>query len=81
MIQSIKAPTLVIIGDSDIVLPEYAVEMFKLLGDGTGAVGSHTGPPKSQLAVLPGTTHVTVVDRSDLLIPMITEFLDAPMPE
>lgn len=77
-IQSIKAPTLVIIGDSDIVRPEHAVEMFKLLGDGAGAAGDPTGLPKSQLAVLPGTTHVTVVDRSDLLIPMITEFLDAP---
>jgi hypothetical protein len=25
--------------------------------------------------------HVTLVDLSDWLIPMITEFLDAPMPE
>jgi pimeloyl-ACP methyl ester carboxylesterase len=32
MIQSIKAPTLVIIGDSDVVLPEHAVEMFRLSG-------------------------------------------------
>jgi hypothetical protein len=31
-IPSIKAPTLEIIGDSDIVLPEHAVEMFRLLG-------------------------------------------------
>jgi pimeloyl-ACP methyl ester carboxylesterase len=77
MIQSIKAPTLVIIGDSDIVLPGHAVEMFRLLGG--GMAGDLAGLPKSQLAVLPGTTHVTVVDRSDWLIPMITEFLDAPM--
>jgi len=31
-IQSIKAPTLIVIGDSDIVRPENAVEMFRLLG-------------------------------------------------
>jgi pimeloyl-ACP methyl ester carboxylesterase len=78
-IQSIKAPTLLIIGDSDIVRPEHAVEMFRLLGG--GVPGDLIGLPKSQLAVLPGTTHVTVVDRSDLLNSMITEFLDSPIPE
>src|SRR5215207_260621 len=34
VIQSIKAPTLLIIGDSDLVRPEHAVEMFRLLGGG-----------------------------------------------
>ncbi|HYN19075.1 MAG TPA: alpha/beta hydrolase, partial [Actinomycetes bacterium] len=33
-IQAITAPTLLIIGDSDIVRPEHAVEMFRLLGGG-----------------------------------------------
>ena len=33
-VQSIKAPTLIIIGDSDVVRPEHAVEMFRLLGGG-----------------------------------------------
>jgi pimeloyl-ACP methyl ester carboxylesterase len=78
-IQSIKAPTLLIIGDSDIVRPEHAVEMFRLLGGGVAGDGS--GLPNSQLAVLPGTTHVTLVNRADWLISMIGEFLDAPMPE
>ncbi len=78
-IQSIKAPTLIIIGDSDIVRPEHAVEMFRLLGG--GVAGDVTGLPNSQLAVLPGTTHVTLVDRADWLLSMITAFLDAPMPQ
>ena len=78
-IQSIKAPTLLIIGDSDIVRPEHAVEMFRLLGG--GVVGDIAGLPHSQLAVLPGTTHVTLVERADWLLSMIGEFLDAPMPE
>src|SRR5215207_513104 len=33
-IQAIKAPVLIVIGDSDIVRPEHAVEMFRLLGGG-----------------------------------------------
>jgi pimeloyl-ACP methyl ester carboxylesterase len=78
-IQSIKAPTLLIIGDSDIVRPEHAVEIFRLLGG--GVVGDIAGLPHSQLAVLPGTTHVTLVGRADWLQSMIGEFLDAPMPE
>jgi pimeloyl-ACP methyl ester carboxylesterase len=78
-IAAIKAPILLIIGDSDIIRPEHAVEMFRLLGG--GVMGDMAGLPNSQLAVLPGTTHVTLVYRADLLLPIITPFLDAPMPE
>ena len=77
-IRSIKAPTLLIIGDSDLVRPEHAVEMFRLLGG--GVFGDMAPMPNSQLAVLPGTSHVTVVDRADWLVSMVTRFLDAPMP-
>jgi pimeloyl-ACP methyl ester carboxylesterase len=79
VIKAIKAPTLLIIGDSDIIRPEHAVEMFRLLGG--GVMGDMAGLPNSQLAVLPGTTHVTLVYRADLLLPIIPPFLDAPMPE
>ena len=78
-IEEIQAPTLLIIGDSDIVRPEHAVEMFRLLGG--GVMGDLAGLPNSQLAILPGTTHVTVVQRADLLLAMIPPFLDAPMPD
>jgi pimeloyl-ACP methyl ester carboxylesterase len=78
-IQSVKAPALLIIGDSDIVRPEHVVEMFRLLGG--GVVGDLVGLPRSQLAVLPGTTHVTLVERAEWLASMVTAFLDAPMPE
>jgi pimeloyl-ACP methyl ester carboxylesterase len=78
-IESIAAPVLYIIGDSDIVLPEHAVEVFRLLGG--GVPGDLTGLPKSQLAILPGTTHTGVILQTDLLLGMIVPFLDAPMPE
>ena len=78
-IEAIDAPTLLIIGDSDIVRPEHAVEMFRLLGG--GVMGDLAGLPDSQLAVLPGTTHATLPERGDWLASMITAFLDAPMPE
>jgi hypothetical protein len=67
------------IGDSDVVRPEHAVQMFRLLGG--GVAGDVVGLPYCQLAVLPGTTHVTLVDRADWLLSMISAFLDAPMPK
>jgi pimeloyl-ACP methyl ester carboxylesterase len=77
-ISSITAPTLLIIGDSDLVRPEHAVEMFRLLGGGVFG-DTPAGLPVSQLAVLPGTSHVTLVDRADLLLAIIPPFLDAPV--
>jgi pimeloyl-ACP methyl ester carboxylesterase len=74
-IRSMKAPTLLVIGDSDIVRPEHSVELFRLLGG--GVAGDNAGLPNSQLAVLPGTTHVTLVHRADLLLPIIPAFLTA----
>ena len=77
-IRAIKAPALLIIGDSDLVRPEHAVEMFRLLGGGVFG-DTPAGLPNSQLAVLPGTSHVTLVDRADWLVSMIDVFLDAPI--
>jgi pimeloyl-ACP methyl ester carboxylesterase len=79
-IRAIEAPTLLIIGDSDLVQPEHAVEMFRLLGGGVFG-DTPAGLPKSQLAILPGTSHVTVVEQADVLLSIIPRFLDAPSPE
>jgi pimeloyl-ACP methyl ester carboxylesterase len=77
-VRAIAAPTMIIIGDSDGTRPEHAVEMFRLRGG--GVFGDLTGLPASQLAILPGTTHVGILDRADWLLGMIPPFLDAPMP-
>lgn len=79
-IEALEAPALVIIGDSDLVRPEHAVEMFRALGGGWFG-DMPPGLPASRLAVLPGTSHVSIVSRADLLVPIVTGFLDAPMPE
>jgi len=68
-----RAPTLLINGDSDIVRPEHVVEMFRLLGG--GVPGDLVRVPQSQLALLPGTTHEGVLDRVDWLSSMILAFL------
>jgi pimeloyl-ACP methyl ester carboxylesterase len=81
-VKAVKAPTLLVIADADLIRPEHTLEMFHLLGGALPHGGM--GPlPKSQLAVLPGTTHFNIVDRLDLLMPAVASFLDpkaAPAP-
>jgi pimeloyl-ACP methyl ester carboxylesterase len=79
-VRGITAPVLVIVGDSDVVRLEHVVELFRMLGG--GVMGDLAGLPKSQLAVLPGTSHFMppgsgVLDRADLMHAMIRPFLEA----
>ncbi|HEY6714455.1 MAG TPA: alpha/beta hydrolase [Rubrobacter sp.] len=83
-VRGIEAPTMIVVGDADVVRLEHAVEMFRLLGG--GAMGDLAGLPESRLVVLPGTAHFIppgsgVMDRAEWLLAMIPPFLDAPTPE
>ena len=81
-VAAITAPTLLIYGDLDIIRPEHMVELFRLLGGGVPGGLSADPPPSSQLAILPGITHVTIAfERTDVLLSMIEAFLDAPGPD
>ena len=72
-IEAIKAPVLLINGDADVVRPEHAVELLRLLGG--GVAGDLHPLPRSQLAILPGTTHVSIVEKTDWLLTMTQGFL------
>jgi hypothetical protein len=79
----LRAPVLILVGDADGVRLAHAVEFFGLLGGGTGD-GDMSGLPAAALAVLPATTHVGwapphhgIMTRTHLLLPIISEFLDA----
>ncbi|HTD49089.1 MAG TPA: alpha/beta hydrolase [Acidimicrobiia bacterium] len=73
-IGQLAAPTLILVGDSDGTRLEHAVDMFQHLG---GGIFGDLAPqlPTSQLAILPGTTHVGMLDRSAWISAMITTFL------
>jgi len=58
----IGAPTLLVFGERDFIRLEHAVEMAGLI-------------PGAQLAVLPGATHMGVMRRADLIIPLVRGFL------
>jgi pimeloyl-ACP methyl ester carboxylesterase len=78
VVRALAAPTLIMIGDSDIIRPEHAVEMFRLLGGGVS--GDMVGLPRCRLAMLPGTTHISIMHRPEWVSSMVGEFLDAPAP-
>jgi pimeloyl-ACP methyl ester carboxylesterase len=59
----ITAPVLIVVGDHDFTTSAHAAVMQELI-------------PGSQLAILPGTTHMQAPRRADLLVPMFAAFLD-----
>lgn len=64
-LRGLRAATLLVIGDTDFVRIEHAAEMRRLI-------------PRAELAVLPATTHMALMRRTTLLLPLLTEFLDRP---
>lgn len=75
VLRGLTQPVLLIAGDADIVRPEHVTEMFRLFGG--GVPGDLYGVPASRLAILPGTTHITLLHRPEWIVPMVGEFLDA----
>jgi len=61
-LKTIRAPTLLVLGDRDIVRVEHAVQMQHLL-------------PDARLAVLPATDHLGMTDRAAEMAAMLDEFL------
>ena len=76
-VEKITAPIFMAIGDADGVRYEHALELFQAKGG--GKMGDLHGLPKSRLAIIPGTTHVGMMQRTDWLILMITDFLDSDL--
>ncbi|MCV7171570.1 alpha/beta hydrolase [Mycobacterium manitobense] len=82
--RSISANTMVIVGDADGVTLEHALAMFALRGGGdaqAAATGVLTDVPAARLVVLPAMSHIGISGASELLVPMITAFLDDVPPE
>jgi pimeloyl-ACP methyl ester carboxylesterase len=75
-IRALKLPVQLIVADSDILYLTHAVKFFQLLGG--DVAGDMVGLPKSQLFIVPGATHVTMVtDKARLLGGVVVDFLDA----
>src|SRR5262245_19267246 len=74
-LKATKAPILFIHGDADGGRLEHISEMFRLKG---GEIHGDLRPrSESRLAILPNTTHVTLMERLDVIVPIVNDFLDA----
>jgi|SRR3974390_671316 len=60
---SIKAPTLIIVGDHDFVRVEHAMETFKVI-------------PNAELAVIPSASHFVLYSEQERVIPIVKHFLE-----
>jgi pimeloyl-ACP methyl ester carboxylesterase len=76
-VKNIKAPIFMAIGDMDGVRYEHALELFRAKGG--GKMGDLSGLPKSRLAIIPGTTHIGMMQHASWIIPMVTDFLDSDL--
>lgn len=75
-LKATKAPFFFINGDADGVRMEHIAEMYRLKGGGN-IHGDMQPRSESRLAIIPNTTHVTLMDRMTTIVPMINDFLDA----
>lgn len=74
-LKATKAPMFFIHGDADGVRLEHIAEMFRLKGE--EIYGDLRPRSASRLAVLPNTTHVTLMERMPVIVPMVNDFFDA----
>lgn len=72
-IAGLGMPVLLVTGDNDGTDLAHVVHFYRLLGGNTFA--DMYGLPRSQLAILPGTTHVGLIQDTERLLPVIQAFL------
>jgi pimeloyl-ACP methyl ester carboxylesterase len=76
-LKATKAPMFFIHGDADGVRLEHISEMFRLKG---GEIFGDLRPRSaSRLAILPNTTHITLMERMRNIVPMVNDFFDAKL--
>ncbi|MFQ6325357.1 alpha/beta fold hydrolase [Nocardia sp. CWNU-33] len=63
-----KAPALVMTAESDALYRDHATDMVSRLNTGK--------PGSARLEIVQGTTHYDIMYRSDLLLPLLTSFLE-----
>jgi pimeloyl-ACP methyl ester carboxylesterase len=64
---TLAAPTLVLLGDDDVVTVEHAAAMARAI-------------PDAQLAVVPNTSHALPVEKPDLVVRLLRDFLAPEQP-
>jgi pimeloyl-ACP methyl ester carboxylesterase len=64
-LSKISIPVLVMAGDRDIIRPEHTLKIFQSI-------------PKSQMCIIPGSTHAASIEQKDLFLELLYNFFDKP---
>ena len=75
-LKATKAPMFFVFGDADGVRIDHIAEMYKLKGGGE-IHGDMFPRSVSRLAIIPDATHVTLMNRISIIVPMVNDFLNA----
>jgi pimeloyl-ACP methyl ester carboxylesterase len=67
-LRDVRARTLVVCSDDDVVTLEHTLALYR-------------GLPEAELAVVPGTSHVLVVEKPQLVTRLVLDFLTADPPK
>lgn len=67
-LSGINTPTLVVAGDHDLIREEHTIKLFQSI-------------PNSQLLIVPGTSHLCVMEKPDLMNQLVYEFFSTPYKE
>ena len=59
----IEVPTLIVSGDDDVVTLEHTIDLYRTI-------------PRSELAVVPGTSHALPLEKSELVNRLVLDFLE-----
>lgn len=66
-LSGVAAPTLVMVGDDDIIRFDHTIDLYETI-------------PDSQLAVIPGASHLAPVEKAELVNQLVLDFLAAEGP-
>ncbi|GAA4790581.1 alpha/beta hydrolase [Olivibacter ginsenosidimutans] len=73
-IRQMNIPTFMLLGDADGVRYEHANDLMRMKGG--AKIGDFEELSSSRMAILPATTHISIIERSSWWILMVEEFLD-----
>ena len=62
-LRRVSAPTLIVVGDDDIVTLEHTVDLYRAV-------------PNAELAVVPGTSHAVVLEKPAVFNRTVLDFLE-----
>ena len=64
-------------GDADVIRPEHSIDIYRLRGGGHSA--DFMTAPEAEVAILPSTTHLGVMEKAPLVAQFVTVFFDKPI--